>query len=227
MTEKITVLIADDHGVVREGLRTLLERNGMQVVGEAASGREAVALAIQLQPQVVLLDIRMPDGDGLEALAAIKAACPHIAVLMLTTYANPGYLARAIAGGAAGYLSKEVDPARIPRAVRAAVQGDELIDRSLLSTALNLVALQAQPADNELELGEPLTPREEEVLICIAQGLDNAAICERLVISPNTLKTHIRHIFAKLRVSDRTQAALWAVVHGLIEPGPADPQGQK
>lgn len=218
MSEEITVLIADDHGIVREGLRTLLERNGLRVVGEASTGRQAVELATQLQPNVVLLDIRMPDGDGLEALAAIKAACPHISVLMLTTYANPGYLARAIAAGAAGYLSKEVDPARIPRAIRAAVQGDELIDRSLLRAALGQLAPRSQPLSDPSESDEQLTPREKQVLICIAQGLDNATICERLVISPNTLKTHIRHIFSKLGISDRTQAALWAVAHGLVEP---------
>lgn len=225
MSEEITVLIADDHGIVREGLRTLLERHGLRVVGEAATGRQAVELTLQLQPDVVLLDIRMPDGDGLEALAAIKKACPHIAVLMLTTYANPGYLARAIAAGAAGYLSKEIDPERIPRAIRAAVQGDELIDRALLTAALSQVALPSGAPADPSELSEPLTPREEEVLICIAQGLDNAAICERLVISPNTLKTHIRHIFAKLGVSDRTQAALWAVVHGLAEAPPPFAEG--
>ena len=169
----------------------------------------------------------MPDGDGLEALAAIKDACPHISVLMLTTYANPGYLARAIAAGAAGYLSKEVDPARIPRAIRAAVQGDELIDRSLLNVALSQLVPSTRSPSDLSELSEPLTPREEEVLVCIAQGLDNAAICERLVISANTLKTHIRHIFAKLGVSDRTQAALWAVAHGLTaSPSVSDVQGE-
>ncbi len=221
LSEEITVLIADDHGIVREGLRTLLERNGLRVVGEASTGRQAVEQAIRLQPRVVLLDIRMPDGDGLEALAAIKAACPHICVLILTTYANPGYLARAIAAGASGYLSKEIDPIRIPRAIRAAVQGDELIDRSLLSAALSQLAPSSLSSDRPPDLSEPLTPREEEVLVCIAQGLDNAAICDQLVISPNTLKTHIRHIFSKLGVSDRTQAALWAVAHGLIQPPPS------
>ncbi len=227
MNEEITVLIADDHGIVREGLRTLLERHGLRVVGEAATGHQAVEQAIQLQPDVVLLDIRMPDGDGLEALAAIKKACPHISVLMLTTYANPGYLARAIAAGAAGYLSKEVDPARIPRAIRAAVQGDELIDRSLLNAALSQLVPPTRSPSDLAELREPLTPREEEVLICIAQGLDNTAICERLVISANTLKTHIRHIFAKLGVSDRTQAALWAVAHGLTDSSSVgDAQGE-
>jgi len=214
--EKIKVLIADDHGVVREGLRTLLERNGLQVVGEAASGRETVAQTLALQPQVVLLDIRMPDGDGLQALAEIKKQNSQIIVLMLTTYTNPGYLARAIAAGAAGYLSKEIDPERIPRAIRAAVQGDELIDRALLNTTLALI--KAATPQAPAELSEPLTQREQEVLIHMAQGLDNAAICEQLVISANTLKTHIRHIFAKLDVSDRTQAALWAIAHNLADP---------
>jgi DNA-binding NarL/FixJ family response regulator len=219
MNEIIRVLIADDHGVVREGLRTLLERSGLQVVGEATTGRQAVELTLALQPQVVLLDIRMPDGDGLQALAAIKKACPQVIVLMLTTYTNPGYLARAIAAGAAGYLSKETDPTRIPKAIHAAAQGDELIDRSLLNSALGLILRQPPPEQFPMEeLSEPLTQREEEVLVCLASGLDNNAICEQLVISANTLKTHIRHIFAKLGVSDRTQAALWALEHGLVKP---------
>lgn len=215
-TEPITVLIADDHGVVREGLRAMLEREGMQVVGEAATGRETIAKTRELSPDVVLLDIRMPDGDGLQALEAIKADQPQVSVIMLTTYANPGYLARAVAGGAAGYLTKETDPDQIVRAIRAVVAGDELLDRELLQAALRNVATETTIESEPDELPvEPLTEQELTVLRLIVAGLGNDKIGESLSISVNTVKTHVRHIFQKLGVSDRTQAAVWAVRHGL------------
>lgn len=215
-TEPITVLIADDHGVVREGLRAMLEREGMQVVGEAATGRETIAKTRELSPDVVLLDIRMPDGDGLQALEAIKADQPQVSVIMLTTYANPGYLARAVAGGAAGYLTKETDPDQIVRAIRAVVAGDELLDRELLQAALRNVATETtiESEPDELPI-EPLTEQELTVLRLIVAGLGNDQIGKSLSISVNTVKTHVRHIFQKLGVSDRTQAAVWAVRHGL------------
>jgi len=213
----IRVLIADDHGVVREGLRSLLEGKGFEVVGEADTGQQAIALTGQLQPDVVLLDIRMPDMDGLRALARIKAAHPHISVIMLTTYANPGYLARAVNLGAAGYLSKEVDPDRIPVAVRAAARGEHLLDRELLRSALASVADDTPVAAREpasLPAGT-LTEREIEVLRLIVNGLSNEMIAQTLSVSLPTVKTHVRHIFEKLGVSDRTQAAVWAVRHGI------------
>ncbi len=216
MTDSITVLIADDHGVVREGLRAMLEREGLRVVAEARTGREAIALAESLSPKVVLLDIRMPDLDGLQALAAIKAARPETSVIMLTSHANPGYLARAVAHGAAGFLSKEVDPERIPAAVRAAATGDHLLDPALLRAALASAAVESPViADTETLSPDLLTDAETRVLRLLAEGLDNDAIAAALSLSINTVKTHIRHIFEKLNVSDRTQAALWAVRHGV------------
>ena len=216
MTDLITVLIADDHGVVREGLRAMLEREGLRVVGEARTGREAIALAESLSPKVVLLDIRMPDLDGLQALAAIKAARPETSVIMLTSHANPGYLARAIAHGAAGFLSKEVDPDRIPTAVRAAATGDHLLDPALLRAALTSAATETPfTPEPDTPATDLLTESETCVLRLLAEGLDNDAIAAALSLSVNTIKTHIRHIFEKLNVSDRTQAALWAVRHGL------------
>ncbi|MBI4787299.1 MAG: response regulator transcription factor [Chloroflexi bacterium] len=216
MTEPITVLIADDHGVVREGLRTLLEREGLRVVGEARTGREAIALTESLAPQVVLLDIRMPDLDGLQALAAIKAARPETSVIVLTSHANPGYLARAVAHGAAGFLSKEVDPARIPVAVRAAATGEHLLDPTLLRAALASAATET-PIAPELDTppADLLTDSETRVLRLLAEGLDNETMAASLNLSVNTVKTHIRHIFEKLNLSDRTQAALWALRHGI------------
>lgn len=210
------VLIADDHGIVREGLRTVLEQEDFNVVGEATTGREAVELAAQLQPDVILLDIRMPGLDGLQALSQIKAAHPHISVIMLTTYANPGYLARAVNAGAAGYLSKEIDPERIPVAVKAAAKGEHLLDRDLLRATLSKIS-DNLPVESEPNLlpAPSLSNREEEVLRLIVAGLSNEAIAETLTISLPTVKTHVRHIFEKLGVSDRTQAAVWAVRHGL------------
>ncbi len=213
----IRVLIADDHGVVREGLQAILEREGFDVVGEATTGREAIAMAAELQPDVVLLDIRMPDINGLQALAQIKATNPRISVIVLTTYANPDYLARAVNAGAAGYLSKEIDPERIPVAVRAAARGEHLLDRELLRATLATVSSSAPVNANgpELPPTTPLSEREREVLHLIVNGLGNEAIAETLTISLPTVKTHVRHIFEKLGVSDRTQAAVWAVRHGI------------
>ena len=207
MSGPITVVIADDHGVVREGLRVMLER-------------EAIEQANATRPQVMLLDIRMPDLDGLQALSAIKEAQPQTAVIMLTSHTYPAYLSRAVALGAAGFLSKEVDPDKIPASVRAAAEGNHLLDRDLLKMAL---ATAVSDSPHPQTTGEPgmapiaddlLTDAELRVLRLIGQGLDNAAVAQSLNLSPNTIKTHVRHIFEKLQVSDRTQAALWAVRHG-------------
>ncbi len=213
MERPIRVLIADDHSVVREGLRAILERAGLDVVGEAADGREAIAMTETLHPDVVLMDIRMPGIDGLQALAQIKARVPDTSVIILTTYTNPGYLAQAIVAGATGYLTKESSPSQIVGAIRAAVAGDQLLDRTVLEMALRNVASAHPPKEDDLI--EPLTEQEEMVLRLIAAGLNNEEIARTLSITVNTVKTHIRHIFQKLGVSDRTQAAVWAVRHGL------------
>jgi DNA-binding NarL/FixJ family response regulator len=214
----IRVVIVDDHGIVRQGLRALLSRPGILVVGEGESGIRAVEMARELQPDVMLLDIRMRDGDGLQALPQIKAASPMTSVIMLTTYANPGYLARAICGGAAGYLSKETDPNQIVRAVEAAAAGEELIDRSLLEAALTHTVDNSSPTPEPTELPvEPLSERELDVLRLMVQGLANQVIADTLSISLPTVKTHVQHILQKLHVSDRTQAALLAVRNHLVD----------
>lgn len=221
MTERdeaavIRVVIVDDHGIVREGLRGLLTLPGIEVVGEGDSGASAIELAKRLQPDVMLLDIRMRDGDGLQALPQIKAVSPQTSVIMLTTYANPGYLARAISSGASGYLSKEVNPEQIVRAVRAVAAGDELIDHELLQAALAQAIDQSIPTAEPTEMPiESLSDRELEVLRLMVSGMNNAVIAETLNVSIATVKTHVRHILEKLHVSDRTQAALWAVRHGI------------
>ncbi len=214
--DDITVLIVDDHGIVREGLRTVLEEAGITVVGESVSGAEAIEMATALQPQVILLDIRLPDMDGIRVLSAVKAAHPQIDVVMLTTYNNPQYLARAVQAGAAGYLSKDVDPEHIPNVIRAVVREHHLFDPTLLREVLkNTVTGQSPPS----VLPSPamnLSDREIEVLRLVAEGFNNDAIATALVISLPTVKTHLRHIFEKLHVSDRTQAAVWAIRNHIV-----------
>lgn len=213
----IKTVIVDDHGIVRQGLRALLTRPGIEIVGEADSGNAAIGLAKALQPDVMLLDIRMNNGDGLQALPQIKAASPHTSVIMLTTYANPGYLARAISNGASGYLSKETNPDQIVRAVRAAASGEELIDRSLLEATLSQAVDTTTPTSEPIDMPiEPLSERELEVLRLMVQGLSNLIIAETLNISVPTVKTHVQHILQKLHVSDRTQAALLAVRQRIV-----------
>ncbi|NPA06732.1 MAG: response regulator transcription factor [Chloroflexi bacterium] len=233
-SEPIRVLIADDHGVVREGLRMLLEQAGFDVVALASTGNEAVRLALEHKPDVVLLDIRMPDGDGLQALAQIKAQLPNTAVLILTTYDNPTYLAQAVTLGAAGFLTKDTDPQNIPLAIRAVVSGEAMVDLQVLQRVLHNLRAGRDPLSEGGPLPPPespeplefprsgpvpddLTDQEVRVLRLIAQGYSNQEIAERLGISLNTVKTHIKHIFSKLGVSDRTQAAVWAWRHGLGE----------
>lgn len=220
--KNIRVAIVDDHGIVRQGLRALLNRPGLEVVGEADSGAAAIELARAFAPDVMLLDIRMKDGDGLNSLPQIKQVSPQTNVIILTTYANPSYLARAISGGAAGYLSKETNPDQIVRAVRAAAVGEELIDRSLLQAAL-AQAVQSDDsggrpqaaAEDHIDI-EPLSDRELDVLRLMVQGLANGAIADALGISLPTVKTHVQHILHKLHVADRTQAALLAVRLNLV-----------
>jgi DNA-binding NarL/FixJ family response regulator len=214
--QPIRILIADDHGVVREGLRAVLEADDLQVVGEATTGHEAVAMVERLQPDVVLLDIRMPDLNGLQALAQIKAKAPAVHVVMLTTYATPDYLTKAIRAGADGYLSKDTDPQQIPAVVRAVIRDARLLDRDLLRetlTALDSPTILAQ--SRPISATTPLTERETEVLKLIVAGYSNEAIAKALVISIATVKTHVRHILEKLDVPDRTQAAVWAVRNGM------------
>ncbi len=214
----IRVLIADDHKLVCLGLRLVLERDGIEVVGEASTGRQAVQLAQETVPDVVLLDILMPDMDGLEALAGIRAILPKTSVIMVTAYARPDFLARAIALGAAGYTTKDEDPARVSRAVRSVVEGEAIVNRDLLGLAMKELAEAPAELTGTGSANIPsLTPQQLRVLTLIAEGLDNDAIAQTLTISRNTVKTHVREIFQKLGVSDRTRAAVWALRHGLTQ----------
>jgi DNA-binding NarL/FixJ family response regulator len=214
--KSLRVLIADDHKLVRLGLRMVLERDGLDVVGEAATGRQAVDMAKELLPDVIVVDIVMPDMDGLQALAAIRASVPGASVVMTTAYNRPDFMARAIALGAGGYITKDDEPSSIPKAIRAVADGEAIVNREILQMALREIADTARSRPKADVLDVPsLTPQQLKVLSLIAEGMDNAAIATTLSVSRNTVKTHVREIFLKLGVTDRTQAAIRALRLGL------------
>ena len=202
----IKLLIVDDHLVVREGLKTLLQADEIHVAGEAADGQTALKLIRKLRPDVVLLDVRMPGGDGLECLARIKLDFPKTNVLMFSSSDNPTYMARSFALGASGYLLKSVGRAEIKAAVKKAAKGESLWSKEVLRRVSGPLAPQS---GEKAEI--PLTKRESEVLKQVAFGLTNKEISQALGISYETVKEHVQHILKKLAVTDRTQAAVWAV----------------
>ncbi|WP_449061032.1 response regulator [Planomonospora algeriensis] len=209
----IRVLIADDHPVVRQGLRTFLDlQDDLEVVGEARDGAEAVELAGSLAPDVLLLDLRMPVLDGLGALARLAELGPAPRVLVLTSVADRGDVAPAMRAGAAGFLYKDVEPAALVQAIRAVHGGQVLLAPEAAEAMLAGTALPpAAPAGPVT----PLTDREREVLALIASGRSNREIARKLAVSEKTVKTHVSNVLMKLGVQDRTQAALYAVRHGL------------
>jgi DNA-binding NarL/FixJ family response regulator len=208
----IKLLIADDHEVVRYGLRSLMADTDIQIVGEATTGEQAIQMAMELSPDVVLMDIRMPGGDGLNALGRLKLERPEMAVLMLSTYDNPTYVARAVALGAAGYVLKGADRDKLIDAVHKAAAGESAWTRDELRRVTGALATPRLNADVEV----PLTQRESEVLRQLALGLTNKENAQALHISYETVKEHVQHILRKVGVSDRTQAAVWAVRKGLV-----------
>ena len=215
---KTKVVIADDHGIIVEGIRLYLQQNNIDVLGVAHTGREAIELVQVLKPDVVLLDIRMPDMDGLQALSAIKDGGNSTAVIILTGFVRIEYLTRAITLGAAGFLSKDVDPVRIPQAIGVVSSGDSIIDREVLQDAIGEFSFTTgkKPLDPASAI-EPLTKQELRVLKLVGEGLNNETIAQRLSVSRNTVKAHVSSILSKLGFSDRTQAAIWAVRRGLVD----------
>jgi two-component system, NarL family, response regulator LiaR len=201
----IGVLIVDDHAVVREGLRSFLElQDGIEVAGEATDGEEAVREAERLRPDVVLMDLVMPQLDGVAAMRELRERAPATRVVVLTSFLDDERVLPAIRAGAAGYLLKNVEPRELARAVRLAAEGEALIDPAV---AARLVDSLVEDSGRE----EPeLTPREQEVLDLIGRGFANKRIALELGIAEKTVKTHVGHVLAKLGVSDRTQAALYA-----------------
>ena len=212
----IKVLIADDHKLFRQGLIGLMETREdlVQVVGEAATGREAVQLAEQLQPDVVLMDIYMPDGDGLQATKEIRTRFPQILVVILTSSENDDHLYQAVQYGASGYLLKNLDATQLFDLLSGVVvRGEAAMTREMASRLLRGVATHSADSNQD---EEALTERELAVLRLVAVGASNSEIAEKLFVSVNTVKSHIRNILEKLQLENRTQAANYALKRGLV-----------
>lgn len=206
----IRLAIADDHAVVRTGLAQLVSAlDEVELVGIAENGQEAILLCGAAAPDVLLMDLEMPVIDGIEATRQIKAAHPEIAVVVLTSFSDRDRILRALDAGAAGYLLKDVEPDELARAIRAAAAGDVPLDpkaaRALLTTRTTVSP------------GDALSDREREVLLMVAEGMPNKLIARKLSISEKTVKAHLTSVFRQIGVTDRTQAALWAVDNGLTE----------
>jgi DNA-binding NarL/FixJ family response regulator len=207
----IRLVIADDHAVVRHGLERLVATfAGVEVVGTAANGEEAVALAAERAPNVVLMDLEMPVLDGIEATRRIKEAQPEVSVVVLTSFSDRERILSALDAGAAGYLLKDVEPDELEKAIAAAARGDAPLDPKA-ARALLTARQTAAPADS-------LSEREREVLLMVAEGLPNKLIAQRLEISEKTVKAHLTSVFRQIGVTDRTQAALWVERNGLRQP---------
>ncbi len=208
----IRLLLADDHEVVRSGLVSLLADTEIEVVGQAGSGSSALSLAKELKPDVVLLDIRMPESDGFAALEGLLEDVPETRVIILSTYDNPTYIARAITLGAADYILKGTSRDDLIAAIKAAASGDTTRRSAVLRRVSSMLRTTGVPVDDEVTL----TMRENQVLRHLALGLSNKEIGKSLSISIETVKEHVQNILRKINVVDRTQAAVWAVRKGLV-----------
>ena len=215
--EVIRILITDDHAVVREGLRTLIGTEpGMEVIGEAADGIEAVQMACELKPDVILMDMVMPRMGGLEAIQKIKEQCPEAQLLVLTSFSDDETVFPAIKAGALGYLLKNTSPDRLLSAIRDVNQGNP----SMSPDIANKLMSELQRKSNLPPTKDPLTDREMDVLKLIAEGMANQEIADQLVISEGTVRTHVSNILSKLHLANRTQAALYALREGYTPLNP-------
>ncbi|MFJ9816580.1 response regulator [Streptomyces sp. NPDC101151] len=211
MADAIKVLLVDDHQVVRRGLRTFLEvQEDIEVVGEAADGTEGVARAEELRPDVVLMDVKMPGMDGIDALRRLRELDNPARVLIVTSFTEQRTVVPALRAGAAGYVYKDVDPDALAGAIRSVHAGHILLQPEIAGALLS-----QEEANSGQGRGGSLTEREREVLGLIADGRSNREIARALVLSEKTVKTHVSNILMKLDLADRTQAALWAVRHGV------------
>lgn len=209
----ITVLVADDHEVVRTGLARLLEDSDITIVGEAENGEQAVEQTLKHNPDVVLMDIRMPDSDGLAALETIKQQKPDVRIVMLSTYDNPTYVARSVALGASDYVLKDSSREDLIAAITRAASGESPSDDSVMHRIKDTMSRRRERVDRS-EI--PLTNRELQVLRHVALGLSNREIGTSLGISIETVKEHVQNILRKIEAADRTQAAVWAIKKGLV-----------
>jgi DNA-binding NarL/FixJ family response regulator len=217
---RVRVLIVDDDDLMRAGLRGVLSSDeAIEIVGEAGDGREAAYRTRLLRPDVVLMDVRMPDLDGISATRELLATFPEVRVVILTTFEQEDYIFGALSAGASGFLLKRTRPEELIAAIHTIAAGDSLLSPSVTSRVIERMAGQP-PSDGvpDPRLAE-LTPRETEVLELVAAGLSNGEIAERLVIGESTVKTHIKRILAKLAVRDRVQAVIFAYESGLTQPG--------
>ena len=213
--DRIGVLIVDDHTLFRRGVRRMLEaEEDMSVLGEAATGREALQLARELMPDVILMDVEMPKVDGIEATRVLHREMPHIGIVFVTMHANDEFVFRGLQAGGRGYILKDADPETMLRAIRAVANGESLLGASVAQKVMRQFAALDK---GQGPLVDRLTPREVEVLKLIAEGMSNKEIADRLSISEKTVKNHINNILSKLHLYDRTQAALYAIRTGLAK----------
>jgi DNA-binding NarL/FixJ family response regulator len=217
MENEITLLIADDHPMVRAGLRSMLDDSRIRIVGEAGNGREALEMVTTLKPKVALMDIRMPEVDGIQALEAIKAAKLETRVVMVTTYRSTAYLLRSLSAGAAGFVLKDISREELLAAVYSVAQGTSLVDSQFLQDVLRSLESAEKTNESPEALVEPLTAREMDILRLMVEGLTNQAIGDVLGLSAGTVKGYAQTVIHKLGTNDRTQAAVKAIRMGLVK----------
>ncbi len=216
----IRVLLVDDDDLMRAGLKAVLSSDeSIDVVGEAGDGRTAVEEAIRLSPDVVLMDVRMPNLDGISATREVLATSPAVKVAVLTTFEQDDYIFGALSAGASGFLLKRTKPEELIAAIHAVAAGDSLLSPSVTTKVIERVAGQFEPDPSVRERLAELTPREREVLELIGRGLSNTEIAAAFVVEPSTVKTHVRRVLTKLRLRDRVQAVIFAYESGLTKPG--------
>lgn len=226
----IRVMLADDQPLIREGLAIILNTQfDIQVVGQASDGREAIELAGRTQPDVILMDIKMPHVDGIKATREINKTFPHIPIIILTTYSQDELVFEGIRAGASGYLLKDITRSQLAEAVRGAAQGEAQIDPAVAAQVLSEFQRMADiirrrtpqpdqtPIEEDLPSIEELTPREETILKLLTEGLTNAGIAKRLYLSEGTVKNYVSEILSKLHANDRTHAVVLAIKHGILD----------
>jgi DNA-binding NarL/FixJ family response regulator len=216
----VRVLLVDDDDLMRAGLKAVLSSDGrVEVVGEAANGREAIERVRALEPDVVLMDVRMPDLDGIAATKEIVAVSPDAKVVILTTFEDDDYIFGALSAGASGFLLKRTGPEELLAAIQTVAAGDSLLSPSVTRSVIDRMARQPPPDVGSSRLLDQLTPREREVLELLARGRSNTEIAGELVIEESTVKTHVKRILMKLRLRDRIQAVIFAYESGVTRPG--------
>ena len=214
MTQKIRVLITDDQAIVRKGIQALLATEpNIDVAGEAENGKDAIRQVEKLQPDVILMDLQMPEMDGIEAIGHITASRPNARILVLTSFATDDKVFPAIKAGALGYLLKDSSPEELIQAIQQVYRGESSLHPTIARKVLQ--ELSRPPAPEQTPTSEPLTEREVDVLRWVARGLGNQQIADRLIISEATVRTHVSNILGKLHLASRTQAALYALQKGL------------